>query len=135
MVSSFNDNGYIAFGLNRTVPNGAKETILAVDLANAHFTARKLLDLNGTHGAPKLVVHNTAKLVISDFENTSVDDFETTWRSMVLSAVNLAKGVLPGMVETGGHAALRPGFHIGEVDPHGAAIARTPSSRAPSGSN
>lgn len=102
LVSSFNDNGYIAFGLNRTVPNGAKETILAVDLANAHLTARKLLDLNGTHGAPKLVVHNTAKLVISDFENTSVDDFEATWRSMVLSAVNLAKGVLPGMVETGG---------------------------------
>lgn len=102
LVSTFNANGYAAVGLNRTVPERAGETTLALDLTNAKLTARKLTDLICTHDAPKLVVHNTAKLVISDFESTSRDDFEAAWQSMVLTAVNLARGVLPDMVKSGG---------------------------------
>ncbi len=101
LVSSFGQNGYSAFGLNRTVPQGAAST-LAVDLTDPGQTRAKLHDMIRTHGAPKLVVHNTAKLVITPFEDTSVEDFETTWRAMVLSAVNLAQGVLPAMTETRG---------------------------------
>ncbi|KPD10456.1 SDR family NAD(P)-dependent oxidoreductase [Phaeobacter sp. 11ANDIMAR09] len=101
LVSAFGRNGYNAFGLNRTVPQGAGST-QAVDLTDQRHTKARLRDMICTHGAPKLVVHNTAKLVISPFEDTSVDDFEATWRAMVLSAVNLAQGVLPAMVETGG---------------------------------
>jgi NAD(P)-dependent dehydrogenase (short-subunit alcohol dehydrogenase family) len=101
LVLSFGQNGYSAFGLNRTVPPGTLST-LAVDLTDPGQTKAKLHDMICTHGAPKLVVHNTAKLVITPFEDTSVEDFEATWRAMVLSAVNLAQGVLPAMTETGG---------------------------------
>ncbi|UWQ32070.1 SDR family oxidoreductase [Leisingera sp. M527] len=101
LVSSFGRNGYSAFGLNRTVPQGAGST-LAVDLTDPRRSRSKLRDMICTHGAPKLVVHNTAKLVISPFEDTSNDEFEATWRAMVLSAVNLARSVLPAMAGTGG---------------------------------
>ncbi|ASP33595.1 SDR family NAD(P)-dependent oxidoreductase [Labrenzia sp. VG12] len=102
LVRTFNDSGYHAVGLNRSVPDGTVETTQALDLTDASATAHVLSELLRAHGAPRLVVHNTAKLVISDFENTSNADFEATWRSMVLSAVNLARGVLPGMVAAGG---------------------------------
>ncbi|MEM7319359.1 MAG: SDR family oxidoreductase, partial [Pseudomonadota bacterium] len=102
LVSSFDRNGYAAFGLNRSVPADASGTTLATDLTDAAETERRVRDLVHTHGAPKLVVHNTAKLVISDFESTTNAEFEATWHSMVVSAVNLARAVLPGMVETGG---------------------------------
>lgn len=101
LVTSFAQNGYSAFGLNRTVPQGASTT-LAVDLTEQRWSRAKLRDMICTHGPPKLVVHNTANLVISPFEETSTDDFEATWRSMVLSAVILAQGVLPAMADTGG---------------------------------
>jgi len=102
LVRTLAENGYTARGLNRTVPEGGADTTLELDLADASSTARILAELIGTHGAPKLVVHNTAKLVISDFENTSNADFEAAWQAMVLSAVNLARGVLPAMVAAGG---------------------------------
>lgn len=101
LVTSFGQNGYAAFGMNRTVPPGASTT-MAVDLSDPGQTKAELRDLIRTHGAPRLVVHNTAKLVIAPFEDSSPEDFEATWRAMVLSAVNLAHGVLPAMAETGG---------------------------------
>ena len=102
LVRSLGENGYNAIGLNRTVPDGANAATLAVDLAEVDQTARAVSGLISSHGAPKLVVHNTAKLVISGFEGAANADFEVTWRAMVLSAVNLARGVLPAMVENGG---------------------------------
>lgn len=101
LVQGFRQNGYEAFGLNRSVPSGAEAT-RALDLTDAAETDRALAELIAAHGAPKLVVHNTARLVISDFESTSNADFQATWQAMVLSAVNLARAVLPAMVESGG---------------------------------
>lgn len=101
LVTTLNQNGYATFGLSRTVPAGASST-LAVDLTDPAMTKAKLRDLVCAHGAPKIVIHNTAKLVISPFEETMVDNFEETWRAMVLSAVNLAQGVLPAMVDSTG---------------------------------
>jgi NAD(P)-dependent dehydrogenase (short-subunit alcohol dehydrogenase family) len=101
LVASFGQSGYSAFGLNRTIPTGAAN-ILAVDLADQAQTDPLLRDLIGTHGAPKLVVHNTAKLHIAPFADTDPADFEAVWRAMVLSAVHLAQGVLPAMVAEGG---------------------------------
>lgn len=101
LVRNFRQNGYDAFGLNRSVPPGAEAT-RAVDLTDAAETGRALTELISANGAPKLVVHNTARLVISDFESTSNADFEAAWQAMVLSAVNLARAVLPAMVESGG---------------------------------
>lgn len=101
LVKTIGKNGYTAFGLNRSVPLEAENT-LVTDLTDQQQTRARLRDLVCTHGAPKLVVHNAAKLIISPFEDTSNDDFEAAWRSMVLSAVNVARGVLPAMVDTGG---------------------------------
>jgi len=101
LVGSFGQNGYTAFGLNRTVPKGAAD-ILAIDLTDQTQTALLLNNLIQTHGAPALVVHNAAKLHIAPFADTSPADFETVWRAMVLSAVNLAQVVLPAMVAAGG---------------------------------
>ncbi|EBA18626.1 oxidoreductase, short-chain dehydrogenase/reductase family protein [Roseobacter sp. SK209-2-6] len=101
VVSSFGQNGYTTIGLNRTLPNAAAST-LALDLTSQSQTMTRLRELFCTHGVPELVVHNTAKLVISPFENTSIEEFEETWRAMVLSAVNLAKVVMPAMAKAGG---------------------------------
>ena len=101
LVSAFGQNGYTAFGLNRTIPSGADQ-ILQVNLADPKHTKAKLRNIICTHGAPKLFVQNTAKLVIAPFEETSIEDFEATWRAMVLSTVNLAHRILPAMVGTGG---------------------------------
>ena len=101
LVSAFDQNGFTAFGLNRTIPPGADQ-VLQVDLADPEHTMAELQNIICTHGAPKLVIQNTAKLVISPFEDTSIADFEATWQAIVLSTVNLAKGVLPAMVDTGG---------------------------------
>ena len=101
LVTSFRQNGYAASGLNRTVPPGASTT-LAVDLTDPGRTKAELGALIRTHGAPKLVVHNTAKLVIAPFADSGPEDFEAAWRAMVLSAVHLAHATLPVMAETGG---------------------------------
>lgn len=101
LVTAFEQNGYAAFGLNRSVPSGAQTNTLACDLADPVRTSEVLSELMARHGAPVLVVHNTARLVISQFEKTSNEDFEETWRAMVLSAVNLARGVLPVMADAG----------------------------------
>ncbi|MEM7377998.1 MAG: SDR family NAD(P)-dependent oxidoreductase [Pseudomonadota bacterium] len=100
LVAHFAAHGYTAVGLNRSVPDGADDT-LAVDLTDSADTAQLVAALTETHGAPALVVHNPAKLVIADFEQTSPADFESTWRAMVLSAVHLAHAVLPPMVAAG----------------------------------
>lgn len=119
LVSFLGQNGYKAFGLNRSIPKGAAN-VLPTDLTVPGQTQARLNELFSAYGAPKLVVHNTAKLVISPFEDTPNGDFEDTWRSMVLSAVNVARGVLPAMVDAGGGtfivsgatASLRGGKHF-----------------------
>ena len=100
LIRHFLNDGFAAYGLNRTVPIGA-DTTLPADLSDANQTADKISELIQSHGAPNLVVHNTAKLVISDFEGTTNENFEATWRAMVLSAVNVARATLPAMVERG----------------------------------
>lgn len=89
LVALLGQNGYIAVGLNRSVPKGASD-IVAVDLADPAQTATVLRNLIRVHGAPKLVIHNTARLHIAPFADSSPADFEAAWRAMVLSAVNLA---------------------------------------------
>ncbi|UOA30564.1 putative oxidoreductase [Sulfitobacter sp. DSM 110093] len=102
LMRVFSQNGYTSVGLNRSIPDAAAGTTHAVDLSDPAQTAQTVSDLIQTLGAPKLVVHNAAKLVIGGFEDTTNADFEATWRAMVLSAVNLARSVLPAMVEDGG---------------------------------
>lgn len=101
LVSLLGQNGYTAVGLNRSVQQGASD-IFAVDLADPAQTVPVMRALIHVHGAPKLVIHNTARLHIAPFADSSPADFEAAWRSMVLSAVNLAQAVSPAMVQSDG---------------------------------
>jgi len=102
LVKSLNAHGYNAYGLNRSATAGDDERMLRVDLSDASQVQSEIKSLVSAYGAPKLVVHNPAKLLIAPFEETRSEDFEATWRAMVLSAVHLAKEVLPAMVSSGG---------------------------------
>jgi len=101
LVETLRSKGYAAYGLNRTLPSNPEPWMVRADLSVPEQTEQAVRTLVGAHGAPQLVVHNPAKLVISPFEETSNTDFEDTWRSMVLSGVNLARSVLPDMAEAG----------------------------------
>ncbi|SOH93209.1 NADP-dependent 3-hydroxy acid dehydrogenase YdfG [Monaibacterium marinum] len=102
LLHTFAQSGYTAVGLNRSVPDGSSGMIHGVDLSDPDQTTQAVSRLIQAHGAPKLVVHNAAKLVISGFEDTTNADFEATWSAMVMTAVNLARSILPAMVENGG---------------------------------
>lgn len=100
--------GYNAIGLNRSATPGA-DKIIQTDLACAACVESVIADLSGAAGPPRVVIHNTAELVIAPFAETGPDLFEATWRSMVLSAVNLAHAVLPRMVAAGGGTFILSG--------------------------
>lgn len=98
LVQSLTEAGYQAVGLAR---QATSQNIIACDLTNAEEVAQKVSQLMESHGTPDIVIHNPAKLVIAPFEETSLEDFQATWGAMVLSAVNLAKVVLPAMAARG----------------------------------
>lgn len=102
LVSHLNDQGYTAFGLNRTAPAGAEKTTLTCNLTDADEVVGALNDLISDYGAPRVVIHNPARLVIAPFEETTAEGFEATWRAIVLSATHLARTVLPAMVAADG---------------------------------
>lgn len=101
LVNYLEQNGYEAFGINRSVGQTTSR-IFRSDLSiagEAHSAFKKIFCAAGT---PKLVIHNTAKLLIAPFEETTPDDFEEVWRTTLLSAVNVAQEVLPVMAQSGG---------------------------------
>lgn len=101
-------DGYNAIGLNRSVPPGAGKMI-QTDLACAASVEGVIADIAEAAGPPRVVIHNTAELVIAPFAQSGADVFEATWRSMVLSAVNLAHAVLPRMAAAGGGTLIFSG--------------------------
>ncbi len=111
LMTRFQAGGYTTVGLVRTMPDRATADagLIRLDLADAAATAVVIGDLVSRHGAPAVVIHNTAELVISPFAGLSAAEFESCWRNTALSAMNLAKAVLPDMVEAGGGAFLVSG--------------------------
>lgn len=100
LVHRMMGEGFNAFGLNRTPQDNHR--ILAVDLGDPIQVNQAIKDMLCAAGAPRLVVHNAARLVIAPFEETGPEVFLETWKSIVLSAVNVAHATLPSMVANGG---------------------------------
>ncbi|MEM9219577.1 MAG: SDR family NAD(P)-dependent oxidoreductase [Cyanobacteria bacterium P01_F01_bin.150] len=101
LINYLANNGYNAFGLNRSIQADFINTV-ATDLADKARVESAVKEIYGVAGALKLVIHNPAKLVIAPFEETGPEIFEDTWRTMVLSAVHLAQATLPMMAQAGG---------------------------------
>ena len=52
LALAFEQNGYAAFGLNRSVPDKTAAPVLACDLTDAAQTERVVRGLINAHGAP-----------------------------------------------------------------------------------
>lgn len=102
LLSRFEAGGFTPVGLGRTRPDIPVGIFHTVDLADAEAAPAIMADIIAEHGAPKIVVHNTAELVIAPFGETHVDDFQRTWTSMVQTAILLGQSTLHPMVGAGG---------------------------------
>ncbi|MEM9057155.1 MAG: SDR family NAD(P)-dependent oxidoreductase [Pseudomonadota bacterium] len=109
VLSRFEAGGYTPVGLGRSEPPSRIGAFHTVDLADATAAPEVLADVMAAHGAPKLVVHNTAELVIAPFTDTHLSDYQRSWQSMVQSAVLLAQATLQPMVRAGGGAFIVSG--------------------------
>ncbi len=102
LCARFERDGYKVIGLGRTAPDRPSGLFHTLDLSDAQQVPDLVADLIKQHGAPKVVIHNTAELVIAPFDETGLDDFKRTWASMVQSAFLLAQSTLPAMLPEGG---------------------------------
>lgn len=102
LLSHFEKNGYKVIGLNRSLPSTTDFDIRVVDLTDEKATKVVIDTLIKEHGAPKVVVHNTAQLEIKPLADTTCNDFKACWQSMALSAFILAKSLMKPMVDNGG---------------------------------
>lgn len=109
LLARFEQGGYHVVGLGRTRPASCVGEFHLLDLTDSAEVERRIESIIAEHGAPKVVLHNTAELVIAPFEKTSLDDFQRTWSSMVQTAVLLAQSTLHPMVQAGGGAFLVSG--------------------------
>ena len=113
LLKKFEQEGMVAVGLVRSasVSDGASSSpyLVSCDLSNRPAAEDCIHDLIRQYGAPAIVVHNPAHLVIEPFAHTSSEDFEACWRSMVMSAVNLAQLVMQPMARAGGGAMIVSG--------------------------
>lgn len=111
LMTRFRAGGYQAVGLVRTMPDSKPDdlNLIRLDLTDAAETTAVVGDLMARHGAPGVVVHNTAELVIAPFGEMPAGAFESCWRNTALSAMNLAQAVLPDMAGAGNGAFLVSG--------------------------
>ena len=109
LLARFRSGGLHAVGLGRTVPDTIVGEFLKVDLSDSVAARDCLAEVIGKHGAPEIVVHNTAELVISPFAETDLADFQRVWTSTVQSAVSLGQAVLEPMVNNGGGSFIVSG--------------------------
>ncbi|WP_298961375.1 SDR family NAD(P)-dependent oxidoreductase [uncultured Roseibium sp.] len=109
LAARFEDGGYQVVGFGRTKPDAVSGRFQKLDLADETAVPETIAGLMNEHGAPKVVIHNTAELVISPFLETSLQEYQSTWASMFLSAVLLAQSVIQPMVAAGGGAFLVSG--------------------------
>lgn len=109
LLRRFTLGGYTSVGLVRSPNERIDHGIRAVDLSDNDAVNAEIGALIGTYGPPKVVVHSPAQLFIGALADTDPAHFEHCWRSMVLSAFNLAKAVMEPMVAAGGGAFLVSG--------------------------
>lgn len=109
ILKRFEAGGCNAVGLGRTKPDDHVGAFNSVDLADPAAAPDAIAKVIAEHGAPKVLVHNTAELVIAPFTDTHLSDYQRTWESMVQSAILLAQSTLQPMVRAGGGAFIVSG--------------------------
>lgn len=109
LISRLKAGGMNAAGLGRRQPAETEGAFHTVDLSDAAATDALISDLIATHGAPRIVVHNTAELMIASFAETALADYQRTWTSMVQTLVVLAQSTVQPMVDAGGGALIVSG--------------------------
>ena len=110
LCEKFSDAGYLLVTVNRSYKsdNDLIENHIA-DLGGAQTTKKVLSDIVKKHGAPEVVIHNTAQLVIKPFLETSEYEFEQCWSSMSKSLFNSMQVLLPSMLAAGKGCVLVSG--------------------------
>ena len=110
LCEKFSDAGYMLVTVNRSYKSGNDfiENHIA-DLGDAQTTKKVLSGIVKKHGAPEVVIHNTAQLVIKPFLETSEYEFEQCWSSMSKSLFNSMQVLLPSMLATGKGCVLVSG--------------------------
>ena len=102
ILARFEAGGFQVVGLGRTQPDAPVGAFHTVDLADETAVPNVLAQVIADHGAPKVVVHNTAELVIAPFLETTLSDYQATWTAMVQTAILLAQSTMQPMVRAGG---------------------------------
>ena len=107
------NSGYMAVGLRRSEQVKSEDSEfqlwLRCDLSDPLAVRSVVQDVIAQYGTPQLVIHNPATLTIKPFLETSSENFEASWKSMVLSAINLAQSVMEPMVDAGGGTLIFSG--------------------------
>ncbi|MEP2640009.1 SDR family NAD(P)-dependent oxidoreductase [Roseobacter sp.] len=109
LLHRFEQGGFAVVGLGRTAPSAPVGEFHTLDLADETAVQGKLAQIIKTHGAPKIVIHNTAELVIAPLGDTTLDDFTRSWTSMVQTAFLLGQATLGPMTTAGGGAFIVSG--------------------------
>ena len=122
LAKEFSNKGYHVIGLNRSAVASPDESIDMVQLDASDNTACNavLKQIIDRHGTPAVFIHNTARLYIKPLDETSVTMFEDAWQSMVLSAFNAMKIIVPKMAQqskgtvivSGATASLKAGANF-----------------------
>ena len=122
LALEFDKHGYQVVGLNRSQVKSPIDDIVMMQLDAGDHEAvdvvfKKVVE---RYGVPEVFIHNTAQLYIKTFEETSSEHFTMAWQSMVLSAFNVMKLVVPMMAQqnkgtvivSGATASLRAGANF-----------------------
>lgn len=122
LAQEFSRQQYQVVALNRSQLNSVDDNtvFMQIDAANEEAVNKVLSETIETYGVPEVLIHNTAQLYIESFQETSVAQFTTAWQSMVLSAFNAMKVIVPKMAEeqkgtvivSGATASLRAGANF-----------------------
>ncbi|MEM7732698.1 MAG: SDR family NAD(P)-dependent oxidoreductase [Pseudomonadota bacterium] len=102
LLARFEAGGYAPVGLGRSTPDKPVGAFHDVDLSDETAVPEVMAEIISQHGAPNVVIHNTAELVIKPFTEIHLSDYQRTWSSMVQTAVLLGQTTLQPMVRAGG---------------------------------
>ncbi|MDW3095767.1 MAG: SDR family NAD(P)-dependent oxidoreductase [Gammaproteobacteria bacterium] len=94
---------YKVVALNRSKINNDNERIkiIQLDASDVKSSKNTIESIINQYGVPHVLIHNPAQLLIKPFLETSYDEFKLAWQDMVMSAFNVFRAVLPGMVQRG----------------------------------
>jgi len=122
LVQKFSQQNYHVVAISRS-QGGVNEgniTTIQVDASKYDLLEATLNEVFDKYGLPSVLIHNTAQLYIESLQDTSVEHFTSAWQSMVLSAFNVMKIIVPKMAQqsrgtvivSGATASLKAGANF-----------------------